>query len=190
MVATLKGFPFHWKMGAENLLLVSVGTGMSKWEKIPKKVSKQHLLNWAQQIPDMLMQDASWHNQTILQWMSSCNTRWCIDSEIGDLSDDLVTADTNSKGLLTYQRYNLWLDQPTLKKLMGKDYTVEQVNDLVEMSNAASRFELYEIGEKAATNGAIEGDKKVVATKVIESHFSDSFWSSRNKYSVYEQNII
>jgi len=175
MVATLKGFPFHWKMGADNILLVSVGTGMSKWEKIPKKVSKQHLLNWAQQIPDMLMQDASWHNQTILQWMSSCNTRWCIDSEIGDLSHDLITADTDNKGLLTYLRYNLWLDQPTLKQLMGKDYTVEQVNDLVEMSNAASRFELYEIGEKAATNGAVDAGKKVVAAKVTESHFPQSF---------------
>jgi len=31
MVATLKGFPFKWKMGADNILLVSVGTGMSKW---------------------------------------------------------------------------------------------------------------------------------------------------------------
>jgi len=175
MVATLKGFPFHWKMGADNILLVSVGTGMSKWEKIPKKVSKQNLLNWAEQIPDMLMQDASWHNQTILQWMSSCNTRWCIDSEMGDLSDDLITADIDKKGLLTYLRYNLWLDQPTLEQLMGRDYTPEQVKDLVEMSNAASRFELYKIGEKAGENGAIDRDKKVVASKVTGSHFSDAF---------------
>lgn len=175
MVATLSGFPFHWKMGADNILLVSVGTGMSKWEKIPQKVSKQHLLNWAKQIPDMLMQDASWHNQTILQWMSACNTRWCIDGEMGDMSDDLITADTDKKGLLTYLRYNLWLDEPTLKQLTGKSYTPEQVNGLVEMSNAESRFELYEIGEKAAANGAIDNEKKVVATKVIESHFPESF---------------
>ena len=174
MVATLKGFPFKWKMGAENILLVSVGTGMSKWEKIPKNVSKQHLLNWAQQIPDMLMQDASWHNQTILQWMSACNTRWCIDSEIGDLSDDLITADTDKKGLLTYLRYNLWLDGPTLKELMNRDYTVKQIADLVEMSNGASRFDLYKIGEKGAEDGAIIDDK-VTATKVIASHFPDRF---------------
>jgi patatin-like phospholipase/acyl hydrolase len=174
MVATLKGFPFRWKMGGDNILLVSVGTGMSKWEKIPKNVSKQHLLNWAQQIPDMLMQDASWHNQTILQWLSACNTRWCIDSEIGDLSDDLITGDTDKKGLLTYLRYNLWLDGATLKMLMNKDYTVKEIDDLVEMSNANSRFELYDIGKIAATNGAIiEG--KVAATKVTESHFPETF---------------
>ena len=174
MVATLKGFPFHWKMGEDNMLLVSVGTGMSKWEKIPSKVSKQHLLNWAQQIPDMLMQDASWHNQTILQWMSRCNTRWCIDGEIGDLSNDLVTEDTGNKGLLSYLRYNLWIDNPTLKELTGKDYGKDQIDDLVEMSNAGSRFELYDIGEKAAITGAIV-DKKVVATKVTEDHFPTTF---------------
>jgi uncharacterized protein len=174
MVATLKGFPFHWKMGADNILLVSVGTGMSKWEKIPAKVSKNNLLNWAKEIPDMLMQDASWHNQTILQWMSSCNTRWCIDGEIGDMSDDLVTADVGGKGLLTYQRYNLWLDGPTLKELMNVDYTSDQIGDLVEMSNADSRHELYKIGEKGAVNGAIV-DGKVSATKVVAAHFPDKF---------------
>jgi uncharacterized protein len=174
MVATLKGFPFHWKMGADSIFLVSVGTGMSKWEKIPQKVSKQNLLNWASQIPDMLMQDASWHNQTILQWMSACNTRWCIDGEIGDMSDDLVTADVGGKGLLTYLRYNLWLDGPTLKELMKRDYTRKEIDGLVEMSNADSREELYKIGEKGADNGAIV-DGKVTATKIVASHFPDEF---------------
>jgi uncharacterized protein len=174
MVATLKGFPFRWKMGADNILLVSVGTGMSKWEKIPENVSKNNLLNWAQQIPDMLMQDASWHNQCILQWLSKCDTRWSIDDEIGDLSDDLITGDTDKKGLLTYLRYNLWLDAQALKKIMNKDYSPREVGDLVEMSNAVSRFELYDIGKKAAENGAVI-DNKVAATKVNEEHFPGMF---------------
>jgi len=175
MVATLKGFPFRWKLGPDDILLVSIGTGMSRWEKIPEKVEKNHLLNWAQQIPDMLMQDASWHNQAILQWLSSCDTRWSIDGEIGDLTDDFITRDQDKKGLLTYLRYNLWLDSPTLKKLMNKDYTSAQVDDLVEMSNAASRFELYDIGLKGAINGAEDDEKKVVAARVSESHFPESF---------------
>ncbi|HJS53005.1 MAG TPA: patatin-like phospholipase family protein [Chitinophagaceae bacterium] len=174
MVATLKGFPFHWKMGADNILLVSVGTGMSKWEKIPKNVSKQHLLNWAQQIPDMLMQDASWHNQAILQWLSNCDTRWSIDGEIGDLTDDLITNDPDKKGLLTYLRYNLWLDVATLKQLMNNDYTGKQVDDLVEMCNADSRQELYKIGDAGAKNGALVNGI-VAATEVKEKHFPDNF---------------
>ncbi len=163
MVATLNGFPFKWKMGEEHILLVSVGTGMSKWEKIPAKVSKNNLLNWAKEIPDMLMQDASWHNQAILQWMSKCDTRWSIDGEIGDLSTDLIAHDSNKKSLLTYLRYNFWLDADNLKKLMDKEYSAKQVADLVEMSNAGSRFELYEIGEKSALKDMVSG------------HFPESF---------------
>ncbi len=163
MVASLKGFPFHWKLGAENISLVSVGTGMSKWEKIPANVSKFNLLNWAQQLPDMFMQDASWHNQLILQWLSKCNTRWPIDGEIGDLSDDLITNDGDKKGLLTYTRYNVWLDTANLKAVMGKEYSDDQIDGLTEMSNAASRFELYDIGNKDAE------------AKVLESHFPESF---------------
>lgn len=163
MIATLKGFPFHWKMGADNLLLVSVGTGMGRWEKIPANVSKNHLLNWAQQIPDMFMADASWNNQIMLQWLSKCDTRWRIDGEIGDLEGDLITGDSDQKGLLTYLRYNQWLDAESLKELMNKDYSREQVDGLVEMSNAASRFELFDIGSKDA-----EG-------KILEAHFPGSF---------------
>ena len=66
MVATLSGFPFKWKMGSDNILLVSVGTGMGRGRKLPENVSNNNLLDWAKQIPDMFMQDASWHNQTIL----------------------------------------------------------------------------------------------------------------------------
>ncbi|HEY5826441.1 MAG TPA: patatin-like phospholipase family protein [Cyclobacteriaceae bacterium] len=147
MIATLKGFPYQWEFGADKLSIVSVGTGMSKWERIPSRVQKNNLLNWAQQIPDMLMQDASWQNQTILQWISQSPTAWQIDGEIGKLQNDLIG---NQQALISYLRYNTWLDTPTLKDLMNREYTTKQIEGLVEMSNAESRFELFEIGTAAA----------------------------------------
>ncbi|MBD0286305.1 MAG: patatin-like phospholipase family protein [Flavisolibacter sp.] len=163
MVATFKGFPFHWKLGADNMLIVSIGTGMGRLNKLPSNITNNHLLNWAQQIPDMLMGDATWNNQIILQWLSKSPTRWEIDSEIGKMEEDLLVTDANSNGLISYLRYNLWLDQENLKELMGKDYTQQQIDDLVEMSNANSRFELYEIGSKSA--------EKVIE----EEHFPEPF---------------
>jgi patatin-like phospholipase/acyl hydrolase len=175
MVATLQGFPFHWKWGADNLLLVSVGTGMSKWKKIPEKVKKNNILNWAKQLPDMLMQDAGWHNQLMLQWLSNSSTAWEIDGETGTLKNDMLGTDgKNNNALISYLRYNLWLDADTLQPLMNKNYSQKEINDLIEMSNAKSRFELYEIGEKAAQKGAVSNNK-VAATKVAESHFPDLF---------------
>ncbi len=163
MVATLQGFPFKWKCGADNLLVVSVGTGMSRWKQIPANVKKNNLLNWAKQLPDMFMQDASWHNQIIMQWLSNSPTAWEIDGEIGKLENDCLIGPKKDGGLMTYLRYNLWLDAETLNPLMKKDYTQSEIDGLTEMSNAASRFELYDIGVKAAS------------AQVKENHFADTF---------------
>ncbi|HRH50268.1 MAG TPA: patatin-like phospholipase family protein [Panacibacter sp.] len=163
MVATLKGFPFHWKTGADNLLLVSVGTGMGRLNRLPKNISDNNLLNWAQQIPDMFMQDASWHNQAILQWLSKSPTAWEIDGEIGDLQDDLLAADANGKGVLSYLRYNMWIDEKNLGEIMKRPYTKQEIDGLTEMSNAASRFELNKIGKAGAE------------VQVKATHFPESF---------------
>lgn len=163
MVATMNGFPFKWKWGADKLMVVSVGTGMSKFKKIPADVKKNNLLNWASQLPDMFMQDASWHNQLILQWISNSPTAWEIDGEIGKLENDFMGNAKKDTGLISYLRYNIWLDAPTLGPLMNKQYTQKQIDGLVEMSNAESRFELYDIGAKAATK------------EVADSHFPETF---------------
>ncbi len=163
MVATLQGFPFKWKCGADKLLIVSVGTGMSKWKKIPADVKKNNLLSWAKQLPDMFMQDASWHNQLIMQWLSNSPTAWEIDGEIGKLENDCILGVKTGGGMTSYLRYNLWIDNDTLKPLMKKEYTQSQIDALTEMSNAGSRFELYDIGLKAAIND------------VKKEHFPDNF---------------
>ena len=163
MIATLDGFPFKWKWGADNLLVVSVGTGMGRWKKIPAAVKKNNLLNWASQLPDMLMQDASWHNQLLLQWFSNSPTAWEIDGETGKLSNDFIGAVKKDKALISYVRYNTWLDAATLSPLMNKPYTQKEIDGLVEMSNAESRFELFDIGSKAATK------------EVDETHFPEIF---------------
>jgi uncharacterized protein len=163
MVATLKGFPFQWEWGHDKLLLVSIGTGMSKWKKIPAKVAESNLLNWASQLPDMFMQDASWHNQAILQWLSNSPTAWEIDGEIKTLENDCIGAKEKGDGLISYLRYNTWLDTETLDTLMGKKYSEKDIDGLTEMSNADSRFELYDIGSKHA------------AATVSEKHFPTTF---------------
>jgi patatin-like phospholipase/acyl hydrolase len=163
MVATMNGFPFKWKWGEDNLMIVSVGTGMGRWKKIPADVKKNTLLNWASQLPDMLMQDASWQNQMLMQWLSNSPTAWEIDQEIGKLDTDSMGSSKKGKGLISYLRYNIWLDATTIGPLMNKQYSPKEIDGLVEMSNAASRFELYDIGAKAA------------AKEVSDTHFPDTF---------------
>jgi len=159
MVATLDGFPFHWNKGADNILLVSVGTGMSKMEKLPKDIERNNLLSWAKQIPDMFMQDASWLNQLMLQWMSQSPTATTIDMETGDLVNDSLAA----APLLSYLRYNVTIAGDELKKLTGLSYSKKKIADLSEMSKAENCEELYSIGEAAGKQ------------EMLESHFPHKF---------------
>ena len=57
---------------------------------------------------------------------------------------------------------------------MNKDYSAKEIGDLVEMSNADSRFDLYKIGESGSKNGAVLNGL-VAATEVKEKHFPEKF---------------
>jgi hypothetical protein len=150
MVATLKGFPFHWKLGDDRLQLVSVGTGFERLRKTPEQIEKSISIAWAEAVPNMLMQDASFLNETMLQWMSKSPTARSINGEIGNLSDDVLTADPDGSGLVSYLRYNFEMTQNNLNRIMKKQYTPDEVAYLVEMSHADNRYVLYEIGSNAA----------------------------------------
>lgn len=149
MVATLKGFPFHWEMGEDKITVVSVGTGYSVFHKQIGEIKEAWMKTWAMNVPDMLMQDASWQNQIFLQWLSNSPTAHYIDMEIESLRDDYIAG----KPLIKYLRYNFPITVDELNGLgLGKKFTQTDVVSLVEMSNAENREELYQIGEAAAKN--------------------------------------
>lgn len=147
MVATLKGFPFHWPIAEDKLSIVSVGTGYSVFKKQTTEIDKNNLLNWAENVPDMLMQDASWQNQIMLQWISNSPTAHHIDMEMETLSGDLLAGTP----LIKYLRYNCALTENELNGLkLGQTFGPKDIESIVEMSNAENRQLLYKIGFKAA----------------------------------------
>lgn len=153
MVATLKGFPFQWKFGEENITLISLGTGYTEYHKHSGEIDDAWLLTWAKSVPDMLMQDSSWQNQIILQWLSNSQTAKKIDSEIGNLEDDLLL----NKPLLKYFRFNICLSQNSLNGLdLNRDFSESDIINISEMSNANNRYLLYDIGIKTAEKEVLE----------------------------------
>ena len=153
MIATLKGFPFRWKMSEENLLLVSVGTGYSVFKKYVKEIDDSTMLSWAANIPDMLMQDASWQNRVMLQWISQSPTADYMDMEIENMDGDLLAG----KPLISYLRYNFRITENDLNDLgFKKIFTAADVKSITDMSNANNRQLLYQIGHKAS--GTIRPD--------------------------------
>lgn len=158
MMTSLKGFPFHWENGEENILLASIGTGTWRLTKNVDAVTGAWLKDWASNVPSMLMYDASQQNQMLLQFLSRTKTRCVIDREIGDMSADLIT----EKPLLTYLRYNAFLDENGLNGI-GLSDMIANIDSLRDMSAGKNRFDLAKIGEEAA--------KK----QVLEEHFPDVF---------------
>ncbi|MBN3582236.1 patatin-like phospholipase family protein [Algoriphagus aestuarii] len=166
MVATLKGFPYHWSLGEDNMLVVSVGTGMTKWKRLPKKISKNTLLNWASSLPDMFMQDASWQNQLMMQWLSNSQTPIEIDQEVGVLHEDILSDEPGrKKGLISYLRYNVILDVDELNTRFKPktSYKQSDIDDLAAMDNAKNCQKLFDLGYQA-------GEQEVKL-----SHFSENF---------------
>ena len=147
MVATLKGFPFHWPKGEDKLTLVSVGTGYSIFHKKTDEIEEAWLGTWAASVPDMLMQDASWQNQIVLQWLSDSPTAFTIDMEMGNLREDHIC----DKPLIKYLRYNFPITENELNGLgLGRTFIDKDVAEIADMSNAGNRELLYQIGTAAA----------------------------------------
>ena len=145
LVGTLSKFPYKWSIGEDNISLISVGTGTYKKKYAADKIAKKGLLGWANMVPDLFMEDASYLNQTILQFLSNSPTARIIDREILDLKDDLVT----EKAALHYIRYNVMLDTNPLQEL-GFSINKKELHSLREMSDSHNKEILYDIGSKAA----------------------------------------
>ena len=158
LIATLKGFPFRWPIGEHKLLLVSVGTGQWDEERSFNKAMNARLWDWASTVPSMLMDDATWLNQLMLQYLAASPTATIIDSEVGGLEDDLL----GDRPALTYLRYNARLEAEAIRGL-GLPDLAARAEQLRDMSRAENRFDLNCIGAKAAQND------------IEPSHFPDEF---------------
>jgi len=161
LVATLEGFRFRWKTGADDLFIVSVGTGRWKQSLLSRDVLKSQNVYWATRVPDLFMQDASEQNELILQYLSTSPTAREIDWEVGSLDGDLLGGERH----LSYVRYNAVLDVKPLKEL-GIGVTESRLRSLRDMAVGANAQALYEIG------AAFARDERL---GVLPEHFPRSF---------------
>lgn len=158
VLTTLKSSAYRWELGEDNLLVVSVGTGCWRRHHSPEMVLNQKLWNWASEVPAMLMEDASWQNQLILQGLSHTPTPWEINGGVENLVHDLFGIEPR----LSYLRYNVWLESERLETL-GLQHLCLKATALRELSAAQNRFDLSTIGERAANES------------VLADHFSTAF---------------
>jgi len=142
MYANLEGYRVGWPTGENQLLIVSVGTGV-KGEP-GRSTSGIAALSGISALQS-LMDDCATLVETLMQWLSHSPDADPIDRELGNLANDLLAG----KPSFTYQRYQLKLGRAEVDKLKAgiDDKTLKS---LPEMDKPANLMLLKELGELAA----------------------------------------
>lgn len=159
MLVTLKGYAWKWATGADNLLLVSLGTGYADFSASADDALGMAAGEMAFRSLLSLMNDCSWHVQIMLQWMSRSPTKSHIDREIGDLKGDTL----GGQELLTYLRYNVQFDAKWISDMLKMKMDEDELAGLAAMDDPGNLDQLADLGAKAA------------AMQIRPEHFSDGF---------------
>jgi hypothetical protein len=163
MVATMEGYKFGWKAAADNILLVSVGTGKADAsvdlsKKVTDAAAAQALLALKN-----LMEDCGDLVETVMQWISKPTpTAAAIDGEMSTAGPVLRRRD----GMLTYHRYN---------SMFTADWFAKAGLDVGEAVDAAYLASMQEMDrpqnlDRLARLGAALAEKQVDV-----AHFPEAF---------------
>ncbi len=158
-VALLDGFALKWAAGEEQLLMVSVGTGLASRKHSRARGFAATAGAFAFRALLSVMDDCMDDVETVMQWLSRSPTARRIDGQVKDLGGDLLA----QQPLLTYQRYNVLLDADWVKDTLGTSVPQSTLNALSAMDRPENMEQLAELG-------AAHADKVV-----DDAHFARHF---------------
>lgn len=154
LMATLEPYNLKWPSGEDNMLLVSVGTGITPNIDPELKASKMNTLYNAQNIPLALMLASQLQQDFLCRIFGKCLLGDTIDQEVGNL---LETKGPLESKLFTYLRYDVELTREGLDKLGGLEDI--KPKDVQQMDSVKHMTELERIG-------------RALAKKVKPQHFT------------------
>ncbi len=156
LMATLEPYQLMWPSGEDNMLLVSVGTGLTPNINPELTASKaDRIIYNAMNIPGALMLAAQQQQDFLCRTFGKCLCGDEIDGEVGNLID--AKGPLESK-LFTYVRYNAELTREGLDRLGGLENI--QPKDVQQMDSVKHMDKLEEIG-------------KAIAKQVQPEHFAN-----------------
>lgn len=165
MQTAIEGYGFGWKQGADEILLISIGTGTSKQLFSTNRVMGMTAAEQGLRSLQSLMDDCARVNQTMLQCITHCLTPWNIDRVVLDMRND----SQNGPKLATYVRYNVLLDPTWLQDKLKLTYAPDVLAQIAQMDNPKNLEQLGKLGKDAA------------AEQVKPEHFPSRFDLCRNE---------
>jgi len=170
LMATVKGYGLNWATGADKLQIISVGTGHHRLriDRSKKKLSGSllfRLLSWVNSRLHEDLNEAAFAADAlrgiladcdqlvvkILQGLSEPRLPWGINSELGDLSGELIGRGHGvSDYLLSFQRYNLGMEKATMQAPFGVPIPEAELPKLYAIDDPNTIPRLYELAAQAA----------------------------------------
>jgi len=140
-----------WATGEKDMLVVSVGTGLTPRADAALRSSEMHLLYNASHIPSALMNAAQAEQDLLCRTLGKCLAGDMIDLEVGDM---IGATGLVPEKRFTYVRYNTELTKPALAELGCGDVDPTEISNLAAVSAIGA---LRVVGRAVAA-------KKVAAT--------------------------
>jgi uncharacterized protein len=144
---TSEGGGRAWKLGADKLLIVSVGTGAFA---VTAKAGSSAALDAIASLQGMIA-DGTDLGLTLLQWLGHSQRPWVIDRELRSLVDDSINVGGAAVApLLTFHRYDMKLENDPLNKDRSLDLPRAELVKLQQFEKPAHIGRLYELASAAA----------------------------------------
>jgi hypothetical protein len=147
LMSTMGAYRLGWKPGADEMLVVSVGTGTSPAANANLAPSDMNLLYNAASIPSALMFAALNEQDLLCRVFGRCRHGAPLDLEVGALVDPPGSGPGPLPKLFTYMRYNAELTRKGLAELGLPHVNPEHVQQLDSVEHIG---ELQEVGRKVA----------------------------------------
>lgn len=158
MLATIKGYGFNWATGADDLLMISIGTG---WLR-PKIALNEGTRMWSAMLAATALRSVAWDAQVntlkILQWLSEPRRPWVINTEVGTLDREVLGGKENGRGLLHFERYDIAFESAWLQSQLGVELTEADSRALNDFTNPGVMARSYELAKAAAKVQVDEAD--------------------------------
>ena len=148
MTELVPAYGLNWRIGPENLLIVSVGTGSFQPTLSPADAMRSSAIGLAIKSLAAMIAESQLLVLTLMTYLGQSPIAWPINSEIGDLGR--VLAPTGD--LFRFLRYDVRLEQSWLAENLGKHFSADFIAKLRPMDNPANMQTLYELGRSAATD--------------------------------------
>ncbi|MCI4665322.1 MAG: patatin-like phospholipase family protein [Neomegalonema sp.] len=177
MMAGLPAYQLNWSLSPEDLLLISVGTGTNRTRVKRTKsrsfarrmfsgfasVFNSHIASdleeaqYAAATLRGLVTDGQTFGLTMLQSLSEPRFSWRINSEIGDLSGQLLAA-PHPRGLMRFQRYDAPLELGLVPPEFDIAATKAEREAMFPIDEPKNIPKLYAMGQEAAAKQVSAAD--------------------------------